>query len=328
MQKKKVAIFNDTSKENHYGCYQVMSVIFRELNKNNIGIEYTWPVGMSWKNYIHENNIDQLSAIIINGEGSIHNTLSNQYARKLLDLALFSKQNSVPCYLINATLYNIGSSQLDNLRLFSRIYVRDEISKKLLQEHNIDSHVVPDLSFFYNLNLNKTRGNKTLVTDSFFGKQTEILKNYANKNNFNFLTFVEQKKIVFRILNKIVRVAGKLHLFDLKNKKYPQSPRRFSRFKKFYNNANLVITGRYHATTTALSNGIPVACFESNTPKISFLLQDIFKNTARLIKDIESIELEGLSKFTDEESRALNHYISDGEIKMKEMFSNISEDID
>ncbi|MBH37045.1 MAG: hypothetical protein CMD89_03905 [Gammaproteobacteria bacterium] len=327
---KKVAIFNDTSKENHYGCYQVMEVIFRELEQLDIKIEYTWPVGIDWTNQINPKSLQNLSAIIINGEGTIHDTKNNKPARKLLKLASFAALNSVPCYLINSTIYQVEKKHIEDLRLFRRIYVRDKASQVFLKENNIHANFVPDLSFFFELSsdivIHKHQKNKVLVTDSVLKNSAQELKKFAMNNKFEYLKFVKHPNIFRRILEKFKRVAGKLNLISSKINSKPSCPRNFQKFKELFSSANLVVTGRYHAVTTALSNKIPVICIQSNTPKISFLLDDIFEEKKRLMSFIDPAKKYLNRNFSNKEQALLNDYISFGRVQMKTMFKEISQE--
>jgi len=104
---KKVAIFNDTSASKHYGCVLVMHNLKKILLKNNLKPVFFWPVGRDWRPFAEKiKNNCNYQAIIVNGEGSIHNSKNRLRAVYLSELATFSKnQLKIPSYLINATVF-------------------------------------------------------------------------------------------------------------------------------------------------------------------------------------------------------------------------------
>ena len=123
------AIFNDTSESFHFGC----SVVMRELHRRLVqqGIQPVWRhrVGEDWR-------CDRSAAdsgaelVIVNGEGSIHRTAKRQRAIALSEIGPFARDHlRVPAFLINSTIFEIDAHAAENLKKFTRIWVRDSASK-------------------------------------------------------------------------------------------------------------------------------------------------------------------------------------------------------
>ncbi|MGM0608397.1 MAG: polysaccharide pyruvyl transferase family protein [Candidatus Muiribacteriota bacterium] len=290
---KKVAIINDTRNhscfgfKSHYGCELVMKNLIKLLNTNHIMPVTLLPIKKNWKKNLNliPNDID---GIIINGEGTIHDNkrLINSKPNLLSELGPYSKNVlKKPCFLINSSLYNNTELIYNNLKDFTKIFVRESASQKILTSFNIPSEVAPDLSMAYNNNPSGSKRNGSIVTDSVVKKIKIALKNYARKNNFPFL-----KKTYFNT-----------SLFSNFFKALNSS----EEFLKLISAKELVITGRFHTVTMCILTNTPFIALESNTPKISFLLNDVFNSNKRLI------HLDNLNNLNLEEYKTWNNYEKD-----------------
>jgi polysaccharide pyruvyl transferase WcaK-like protein len=92
---------------------------------------------------------------------------------------------------------------------------------------------------------------------------------------------------------------------------------------------SFVITGRYHTVTLALAAGVPFVALESNTPKISWLLQDALGDTRRVVQ-VDQLQKSRLSEFaqwTPEEDKAIRRFVLDAASRTNEMFAQIRQSI-
>lgn len=93
-----------------------------------------------------------------------------------------------------------------------------------------------------------------------------------------------------------------------------------------------VITGRFHTVTLCIKSETPFIAIESNTPKISALLFDVFGNYNRLIS-IEELESykgiipEKYTSFSKKEIECLKSFNHSTEKKIDQMFQEIHNDI-
>lgn len=216
-------LLNDTSFENHHGCNIVIKNIKMNLKLQNIDLIYSVPIGKRWKN---DSNFLKLlidvDAIIINGEGTIHD--DSEYAYSLLEIVNFTNK---PCFLINTTYQNNTKSFSDLVSKFKKVYVRESLSKFELEKFGIESTIVPDMTLYYmDSNLIKSKQNThTYITDSHDIKLSEKLFYFAdnnnNNNNINFLPLISPynkyynikgyiKRIKFRFLYKFGFLINKL----------------------------------------------------------------------------------------------------------------------
>ena len=82
---KSVVLLNDTSFENHHGCNIVVENIKRNLEKRNIKLLATNPIGKDWKkNKSFLNYLNQADGVVVNAEGTIHD--DSEYAYSLLEI--------------------------------------------------------------------------------------------------------------------------------------------------------------------------------------------------------------------------------------------------
>ena len=140
---KKVVLLNDTSFENHHGCNIVIKNIKRNLEKRGILLLATNPIGKNWKkNKFFLKSLNQADGVIINAEGTIHD--SSEYAYSLLEVVNYTEK---PCFLINMTYQNNSKKFSELVSKFAKVYVRETFSKKELEKNNIVSVVVPDMTF-------------------------------------------------------------------------------------------------------------------------------------------------------------------------------------
>lgn len=141
----KIAIVNDTSGFNHFGCDLVMSVYRKQFKARGVDVIGTIPTGADWQQYKH--SLMKADLIVVNGEGSIHH--GNH--RRLIDIA-----GEFPSVLVNAVYQDMPEN--DNLGKFEYISVRESFSAK-----EVDAEIVPDLMFASGIERPEPVGDRVVI---------------------------------------------------------------------------------------------------------------------------------------------------------------------
>lgn len=90
----------------------------------------------------------------------------------------------------------------------------------------------------------------------------------------------------------------------------------------------MIITGRYHTATICLLTRTPFVAVESNTPKISALLQDVFGANERIIYDPSFVHPKGeimtrFSAYSEKETALIDLYLKKAASLQQEMISSL-----
>jgi polysaccharide pyruvyl transferase WcaK-like protein len=310
----RIAIINDTSSTNHYGCLMVMRNIDLLLDDKGVDVAWTWPVGSDWRKRKSEIiNKPQIDAIIVNGEGTIHHGPKRWQAEALAEFAEFAQRVlKVPVFLINATLYANEKSLYNSLRFYNAIYVRDRMSHEELNKFNIKNYFVPDMTFAKTSILKPDQTKKICVVDSVMQSDIPFLRSFGKKHQADYCSMVVARPSNYSFWKKPRRFFLTSFKWLIKERLRSLDPKEFERYLGHY---QLVVTGRYHTVTMCLKNHIPFVALESNTPKISYLLTEVFGNTKRVLsaKDVDNINLEDWSKYSNDEIVAINSFLKKAE---------------
>ncbi len=324
----RVAIINDTRPTNHYGCMLVMENLTRLLELQDVEIVWTWPVGVDWRKHKRQiNNQPKVDAIIVNGEGTIHHSLDRKHARALSEFATFAKTElNTPCYLINATLHKNSAEAYENLKAYKLIYVRDKGSLAELKYFGLQGQYVPDLTFAKADEYSYKPSKSGCVIDTALKSEIPFLKKYCKEHNFDFRSMVVARPTnakFFKSPRPFVKNVIKWLKGDRKVSTKP------SAFINYLVEHEIVITGRYHTVSMCLKNNIPFVAIESNTPKISFLLDDALHNRLRVIgfSDLDQLNLEPYKKYSEDELQHLKAFIIRAENEIQQMILTIIQNI-
>ncbi|QKF67959.1 polysaccharide pyruvyl transferase [Arcobacter venerupis] len=332
---KNIVLLNDTSFENHHGCNIVIENIKRNLEKRDIKLLATNPIGIDWKkNASFLNNLNQSDGVIINAEGTIHD--DSDYAYSLLEIVNYTNK---PCFLINMTYQNNSEKFSELVSKFRKIYVRETFSKKELIKNNIDSEVVPDMTF-YALKKNYVLKDKkkVYITDSHDIKKSEKLYKIAEKNKITFLPIIAPfekysnlngffKKLKFNFFNNYGSFIEKSKTLKYKYKRFILVDNEDDLLENI-RNSSFLISARFHAICLSLHFKVPFVAISSNTFKIESLLSDIGLNKRRIIDIKELNDFEKVNRksnfFSKEELNKIEDYINDANKRIELMFNEIN----
>ena len=324
MPSLKVAIINDTTTTNHYGCLMVMSNLRHLLNEAGAKVVWTWPVGLDWRK--QKNKIlsfPKVDLVIVNGEGTIHHGPKRWQAEALVDFAGFAyKEFKIPVFLINATLYANEEDLNEKLKNFDGLYVRDRASHEALDAMSIQNQFVPDMTFALSSELQHKQQKPLCVVDSVMQSDVPKLKKFSQAHNADYCSMIVARPSNYSPWKKTRRFVLETCKWFFKERDRSLDPKDFEKYLGQY---QLVVTGRYHTVTMCLKNKVPFLALESNTPKITFLLEEVFGHSDRVISisDLEKVELKKWQKFNEVEEKAIDAFLEKAIADNKSMIKTI-----
>ncbi|MBA4098129.1 MAG: hypothetical protein C0484_15370 [Rhodospirillum sp.] len=298
-----LAIFNDTGATRHYGCELVMSTLTGGLTAHGMTSAWSHRVGVDWRTFRHEiPRFPAIAGIVVNGEGSIHHSASRPRARYLSQLGNFAHDDlGVPAFLLNATISDIEDDVADELRAFDRIWVRESGSLAELEARAITSKVVPDLTLSTPLK-SAWRRSGICGTDSVLGEVSQAIA-----------TLCDRRGWPVRPMQRRPQGAN-------------DGRQTAAAYAKWLSSHALVVTGRFHAVTMCIATRTPFVAVESNSPKISSLVRDVFGDTRRVL-DLDAIKQlnpDSYVTWSREEIRALKEYMRAARPKTFRMFADVA----
>lgn len=261
-----------------------------------------------------------VSAVIVNGEGTIHHTATRAPARSLCAIGRMARKRlGIPVYLINATIDDVDEESLEDLRQYSKIFARDNNTSRYLSEKGIASAVVPDLAILAQ-HFPAVSRNGVLISDSTKRQVREALRNLAMKQNLTYLPMQWS-----RVRKDGVRNWKDLiGYFNWSRQVFGKSTAR--RFISAFGNAQGVITGRYHGVVLCLATATPFIAVSSNTTKIEALLLDVFGNAERIatLEHLVSGQVE-VPPFRLQELDKIRGFVAEAGFKSTAMFEEIAD---
>lgn len=268
MTGRRVFLINDTGVSGHPGCVTVMAVIRDNLEMRGLAITGRWPMGAEPQLGLSVSPaLRQAEAIIVNGEGTLHNTPARPGARRLVHAIRRARAASAaPLFLINATLENLRPKDFDVLRQCDGVYLRDRKSCDYAVQHGVGAIFTPDLCFSAGHAL-RPRQESLLVTDSTMPRTTVLLRRFAASIAADYRPM------------QLSRLRSMMHWAVTPHRHERQASACFGAISA----ASGLFTGRFHAAVFALMAATPFLAVGSNTAKIHALLDDVLGDQARLI---------------------------------------------
>lgn len=308
-------IFNDTTSDLHFGCDLVMYQLTKQLSDIGIEVIWSWPVGEDWRPHserILRRQIPDL--ILVNGEGSIHNSAERERAQYLPELVDFIKLNwGIPCVLVNATLYKLREREVNLIKKFDLISLRDSSSRAVIGYESNNVLVTGDLSLTFNFfpEASNKRIITGLVTDSVVTESSKALGEFAQRKNWRKLNFIHGGAPPKQILDESTLERNFLKMFNQSSG---------IALVHYFSLIEKILTARYHCVTLCLLSRTPFMAMASNTPKIEFLLNDIFGSLKRIYSTQSENEI---IDFDSEEIRKIDDYICNVQKRYSEFFRRV-----
>lgn len=339
-------LFNDTSYDDHHGCRLVVQQIRALAAEAGIRIVHASPVRHDWSQ--DRFLIDLIAAVdlcIVNGEGTMHDDAPA--AIMLGRLARHCRDLDVPCVLINSVWQN--NTQLTEFaRDYSRIYVRDPLSKAELQQSGIAAEVVPDLTLTYRPETAANSRHGLIVNGSVMKPVQQALwrtleelpggadVRYLSIRTIPPLRLGSERRYFFKSLkanSKMLRhkLRGRFGRTDagtskgLSGLRWRHSIQSTAEFLQAVSAAEGVVTGRFHMVTLCMVTGTPFIALGSNTHKIEGLLAQ-----AGLSDRLCASYAEGLARlpsepFSETETAVLEAFLESSLAAAQGMFAAIAE---
>ncbi len=332
---KRVAVFNDTRWEKHCGCQLVMRHLLQGLAAHGMEAPWLWPVGRDWRPHRAElRAAPKVDAVVVNAEGSIHHTASNERARYVAQTGQFAVEElRVPAFLINGTLEELDAEAIGHLRHYQKVFLRDKASVGLGRAPGSKAAGAPDLTLYDAASVERGGGAGASapgvgVTDSVFTEVTAQLKDLAARRGWEFQSMLEAsgggpgekvRQLQGMPVEQLLAAAREL-----------REDGAVEGFLSFLARQSLVLTGRYHTATMCLLTGTPFLALESNTKKISWLLRDVFQDASRLITLEQALALEkGIQRaWTPRERGQIAAYRVAAGTRIRAMFAEIRAGIE
>jgi len=326
----RVAIFNDTRRTSHYGCEIVMETLIENLRRRGMEPTFFWPMGQDWRGRPEvAAALRTVDAVIVNGEGSIHNSARRDRAHYLTEIAAFARTTAnISSFLVNSSLFDLEPKIIDNLRHFDAIYLRESRSLAALEGSGIDAAIVPDLTLLTSCPTAAGPRTGILGTDSVKADVAARLKHLSKVKGWDYsrLTHAAFPRRAEHGLRESVRRGGKwLHAVLT-----GRNTRDRKRFLAWLATHQLLCTGRFHAVTLALATHTPFLALASNTPKISGLLEDVFGHDDRVVplSTLEAVSDPCVHLFSATEEATLTDFLESTRTRAAAMFDAIRNRLD
>lgn len=341
----KALLFNDTSSENHHGCQLVMQQIFTLAGQAHIDILRSCPMHHDWQADADlQRDIRAADLCLVNGEGTMHDDapLALRYGA----LARYCQEHGVPCFLINSVWQN-------NLRLnadahcFTKLFVRDTMSKAALAEVGVTADVVPDLTLSYQHAASSGHRQGMLVNGSVIDER--LLEAWRAKKAKQPLRYVSirtlaplqlgkgfdcyLRKNLRKRLKAYRRIAASYfyaYPADLPTSRIDRLRWRYAvlstrRFLALLGRSEGVVTGRFHLVTLCLVTGTPFYALPSNTHKIEALLAQVGL-VGRLQRSYEqALSAANLIAFSASERASIEVFLQETRMQAEAMFRDMAQ---
>ncbi|MBH0239575.1 polysaccharide pyruvyl transferase family protein [Methylobrevis albus] len=288
--RRTAVVVNDTRVQRHYGCEAVMTTIATMLERQGIDVIRYQAVNRPWNE--DDAFLESAAAadiVIVNGEGSIHH--ANAKAQTLSSLGTVCKtQLRKPSILLNATLFANDEAVYRGVADFDAVVVRDRASIAEAAGFGVtDVGYCPDFSMFHDFGGLRTvtapsTPPKVGFTDSVVTSARDLLQEIAEKRGFSDAS-IRFAKGQGKGIRHYAEVLGGL---------------------------DLLVTGRFHSVCFALATRTPFIAVESNTPKITNVLNDILGSADRVVaaKTLKKLDLVPYVTWTEAENQALDRFFA------------------
>jgi len=313
----RIAVFNDTSCGQHFGCDAVMEAISRLVAEHRGVISYRHPVGQAWQN--HETALaalDKATVVLVNGEGTIHH--SNEKARALAALGPHCVTRARPCYLINATVQANDAAIMADIAAFTAVWVRETSSQKELVRYGVEANVCGDLSLFHEHEASARVRGQPLVVDSVNKRVNIWLSDVAHDLGADFVSMKKggDGPLVYAPRTRLARLLRR------KPKPTGSLPRitDFREFASYLAAHSYLVTGRFHGFCLGLALSLPMSVVPSNTWKCEAVLRDVGLDPRRLVAPWGKVPILPL---TDQEVQRMRDYVARARTDMRAMFNRL-----
>lgn len=329
--KPNVVLLNDTSTRYHHGCTRVMCLLVAGLERHGLHVSHRIPARHDWANDpAAVAAIKAADLVVINGEGTLHH--GKDAGLRLLEVATHPARTDVPVALVNAIYEHNPQAWNPLLAQLDFLSARDATSAQTLtQASGKPVGWLPDLS------LTAPAPAKTdtlprsgiIVGDSV---KWEARRNLARiASDLEGAMFVPTKSLrqgIWRapVLGGLAKSAlyRVYNGFDgLRTPRF-EMPLTEDGYLTLLAQAELHVTGRFHAVCLSMLTQTPFVALRSNASKIERLLRDAGLSAQRVIDpDLRPLDPARFA-FSAEELSALRAFRSRAQTQAEEMFATLA----
>lgn len=343
-----IFVLNDTRSDRHHGCSIVMENLIAGLELRGRHIAASLPCGARLESHWRlRRAFDQASVIVLNGEGTLHH--ERPYARYLLGCVRDAVQAGKAVHVINVSWEANSDAMAGCLRDVRSVWTRDPGSAEELSGLGVQAGVAADLTFYSRYPEAPRRAKDTiLVTDSVIAERARFLASLATTHDFVRLPLLRPpvwhgagaaptKWIKYQAYRRLHATGfgvaiPRQHYLDLCH-----AMDSTDEWRTRISAAGMLVSGRYHGTCLALQHCLPVLSIESNTSKISRLMQAAGLDASRRVVSEELLTaqakepgfrqwMQAQSAWTDAERDSLKHYLEHSRQQIDRMLDGIAAD--
>lgn len=331
---KRALLLNDTSLAGNHGSQMAVAQLLGLARENGIEISDRRPL------HVPLDGIDggSLDLVIVNGEGSLHH--SSKAARAIAAVPAWAASHSLPAFLVNSVYQQNDAKILEGVKGFAKVWTRDVLSFEALEADGLEAAGTCDLTLTIEPSAKLAEGRSlVLVTDSTLKKTNAELFGFSRRlKDSYYLPYRAEPPMpaglawdnsaALKRYRKRQR-SSRLQLSSLARARYRNIIATPGELETFVaGNVSLMVCGRYHAVTLALTMGVPFVALPSNSFKVEALLDEADLKH-RLIKgSIEKLSSEELSDnfipYTDDEVKKIEALLTRHRGVAEEMFRTIA----
>ena len=319
LHSKKATLINFTGSSYHWGCFGTSMEIYHSLLEKNYYIE-TVDVSTThrlsptvkkisdfddnnfFKLYVEQNprlmtTLTQSDVIVVNGEGTLHR-MSKGSVNLLYIIYACKKYLDKEVHVINFSCFPNGDNSMpegisniypNTLRHADRIIPRDHVSNDILSNSGVETTQGFDcLPRFLNrhqlANTHKPKdyilvsGGVTFGT-SRYEMLTNILSYFLSKNvSVKFLSGAH-----FSPASEDVKLQSRLRSQPNLSGLEVVEAKSMLQWVKAIQNASFLFSARFHHSMAALTLGTPFSYMNSNTPKITSVIETLNEDVANYL---------------------------------------------
>lgn len=329
-----VCIVNDTRFDRHHGCFRVMTAIETLLAKNGCQVVGTNPAHTNWEsNWAFLRALETARLLLVNGEGTIHH--DRPAGRQLLRISGYAKARGIPVALINTGWESNGAEFLELLKSFTLVAARDSNSASQMQQGGATCTIVPDLSLFGKSNLSPSpRSGGVLFSDSvdrFKAVELEKCRRNVNGKTLSIVYPLPGTRGYLKFIREGFAIRDALtprllvDIMQMRHRLWQNSHTDVSPYIAALSQADLLVSGRFHACTLALTTGTPFVTIASNTDKIASLIADSGLERWRVDAQIspEAINEYRARGWSESEQSAIRDYLESANASAEGLFREL-----
>lgn len=344
-----VVVLNDTGVIPHHGCRVVMKTLIEKIASWGYQVK-TVSVYSDWR--IFEAVIDGASAVIVNGEGTIHHSAPR--GRRLVEVGPYCRERGIPAFLINTVWQDNSQAMADEAKSFLLLAARESWSQKHMQRDGLQVELVPDLTIGTEYLSSGTRRSGFVFTDAVGLPVTDAMfAEHRRTPHSRYVTLEPPKRdvpslstapferlkfrggpgwkravsiSVTRFIKRALIIRGLLKS-GWRKATHPVESAPIAQFLDILGSAELVVTGRFHVVCLCLVTGTPFLAVASNSHKIEGMLEDAGLSH-RLVhpSQLHQAVTSGLP-WTEQDKRSAEKFVSFARSAQSSLFARIREAI-